>query len=223
MNNSSKTLNDKLTLEQLFEGIQVILNNAQSLSEDATLLFEAGRYPRAASLAILSIEEFGKIFIVAKMAISEDKETLAGLWKDFQRHTAKNFPGVIVNRFLAGDRTIDDLLTNVKDGVGDLNDIKKQGLYVDYSGDERWLIPSVVITSSVADHYIQLARGLRLEGLTFENFELIIKNFKSLSGASSEVKRQALFELALKQKLSDTRSEERRVGKECRSRWSPYH
>ena len=24
-------------------------------------------------------------------------------------------------------------------------------------------------------------------------------------------------------KLLDTRSEERRVGKECRSRWSPYH
>ena len=23
--------------------------------------------------------------------------------------------------------------------------------------------------------------------------------------------------------LGDTRSEERRVGKECRSRWSPYH
>ena len=25
------------------------------------------------------------------------------------------------------------------------------------------------------------------------------------------------------EKLSTTRSEERRVGKECRSRWSPYH
>ena len=24
-------------------------------------------------------------------------------------------------------------------------------------------------------------------------------------------------------KLKDARSEERRVGKECRSRWSPYH
>ena len=24
-------------------------------------------------------------------------------------------------------------------------------------------------------------------------------------------------------KIKDTRSEERRVGKECRSRWSPYH
>ena len=28
---------------------------------------------------------------------------------------------------------------------------------------------------------------------------------------------------AIKYKISDDRSEERRVGKECRSRWSPYH
>ena len=27
----------------------------------------------------------------------------------------------------------------------------------------------------------------------------------------------------LKQRLKEERSEERRVGKECRSRWSPYH
>ena len=26
-----------------------------------------------------------------------------------------------------------------------------------------------------------------------------------------------------KEKITTTRSEERRVGKECRSRWSPYH
>src|SRR2546422_10695456 len=29
--------------------------------------------------------------------------------------------------------------------------------------------------------------------------------------------------LALAQAYNDARSEERRVGKECRSRWSPYH
>src|SRR2546430_13196905 len=35
---------------------------------------------------------------------------------------------------------------------------------------------------------------------------------------------QRLFELGLLAiLLHDTRSEERRVGKECRSRWSPYH
>ena len=31
------------------------------------------------------------------------------------------------------------------------------------------------------------------------------------------------YELALLEKYTDRRSEERRVGKECRSRWSPYH
>ena len=29
--------------------------------------------------------------------------------------------------------------------------------------------------------------------------------------------------LIIQQKFTDWRSEERRVGKECRSRWSPYH
>ena len=35
------------------------------------------------------------------------------------------------------------------------------------------------------------------------------------------VKVQVVFRR--KQKYYSTRSEERRVGKECRSRWSPYH
>ena len=40
---------------------------------------------------------------------------------------------------------------------------------------------------------------------------------------------EALFELAVEENKLDAlmeeveRSEERRVGKECRSRWSPYH
>ena len=31
------------------------------------------------------------------------------------------------------------------------------------------------------------------------------------------------FELYFAKRYAETRSEERRVGKECRSRWSPYH
>ena len=31
------------------------------------------------------------------------------------------------------------------------------------------------------------------------------------------------FETTVSQYIYNTRSEERRVGKECRSRWSPYH
>ena len=35
-----------------------------------------------------------------------------------------------------------------------------------------------------------------------------------------DIKALSVLELA---ELVDARSEERRVGKECRSRWSPYH
>ena len=34
---------------------------------------------------------------------------------------------------------------------------------------------------------------------------------------------QAVLELARRRSIGRVRSEERRVGKECRSRWSPYH
>ena len=40
-------------------------------------------------------------------------------------------------------------------------------------------------------------------------------------GALDKFKFEVASELGVP--LSDGRSEERRVGKECRSRWSPYH
>ena len=40
-----------------------------------------------------------------------------------------------------------------------------------------------------------------------------------LGGATAS----ALAEAGAKVAIFDLRSEERRVGKECRSRWSPYH
>ena len=42
-------------------------------------------------------------------------------------------------------------------------------------------------------------------------FHLLIRPGKQGSGSTCNIKRQM------------NRSEERRVGKECRSRWSPYH
>ena len=43
------------------------------------------------------------------------------------------------------------------------------------------------------------------------------------SGSAQEVRREFLVLMEDAVKQPDIRSEERRVGKECRSRWSPYH
>ena len=51
---------------------------------------------------------------------------------------------------------------------------------------------------------------------------VILSNDKS-NGSSSDSYDPGSEDVALVLHTSGTRSEERRVGKECRSRWSPYH
>ena len=44
-----------------------------------------------------------------------------------------------------------------------------------------------------------------------------------IDGETVETVSDFIFQFSSVQSLSCVRSEERRVGKECRSRWSPYH
>src|SRR6266487_5784816 len=46
---------------------------------------------------------------------------------------------------------------------------------------------------------------------------------KAIGGASGDEKQRLIAEVAKVSAELKDRSEERRVGKECRSRWSPYH
>ena len=53
----------------------------------------------------------------------------------------------------------------------------------------------------------------------------VLKEFKDRIALSSSlsIEDQALTKMIVDIDKSTRRSEERRVGKECRSRWSPYH
>src|SRR5258708_35021154 len=52
---------------------------------------------------------------------------------------------------------------------------------------------------------------------------LLLKNLKTKSPLISKLARGSVIMKYSKLKPGKQRSEERRVGKECRSRWSPYH
>ena len=60
------------------------------------------------------------------------------------------------------------------------------------------------------------------ESLRKENPEFLYESF-SLTGKEGEITLNFRFSLGDTVFTPTTRSEERRVGKECRSRWSPYH
>ena len=71
---------------------------------------------------------------------------------------------------------------------------------------------------TLASHITKIQRALELD--------LLYRNQRCFNGTLID----ALLEFGLflrntfsGKKISEVRSEERRVGKECRSRWSPYH
>ena len=90
------------------------------------------------------------------------------------------------------------------------------------------------IADSISKKIVALKKGpslrphekLRIELNQSFNHDSIIIDFQRMSDAffSNDFKKLFDFQFDMVQKQFDvTRSEERRVGKECRSRWSPYH
>ena len=73
MKSPSRKLNayqGKLSASQIAAGINAARDNARSLAEDAEILLASGRFPAAASMAILSIEETEKISILRGLALA---------------------------------------------------------------------------------------------------------------------------------------------------------
>ena len=53
-------------------------------------MLEARRYETAAALAILAIEESGKISLLRELALATDDRDAKDSWKRLRSHTAKN-------------------------------------------------------------------------------------------------------------------------------------
>ena len=69
-----------------------------------------------------------------------------------------------------------------------------------------------------------------LEGYRQRGFSVLIPEYRGYGGSAGKPREDAIVAdfVAFRDRLAarpevDARSEERRVGKECRSRWSPYH
>jgi hypothetical protein len=78
----------KLTPQQADEGISAASRNTTRLAADARLLFDHGRYASARALAILAIEENGKIPILHGITAASELE-LKSAWNDYRNHKQK--------------------------------------------------------------------------------------------------------------------------------------
>jgi AbiV family abortive infection protein len=155
-----------LSPQQITHGMNASVRNAKRLFADAKLLFEAKRYPSACSLAILSIEESGKLAILRGIAVMSDSKDLEDQWQDYRNHYAKNAGWIIDELLSRGARTLQDLnpIFDEESPHPEMLDVIKQlGFYTDCYGNAYWSEPSEAITEDLAKQMLSIAHLLLTE------------------------------------------------------------
>jgi AbiV family abortive infection protein len=165
-----------LSPDQLAAGMNAANANARRLADDAERLLDAKRYPTAASLATLSVEESGKASILRELALARNEAECTEAWRSFRSHTMKNVAWLLPQLVASGARNLEDLrplYDRDSDHPFVLDQIKQLGFYTDCLGDAHWSSPEDVIDESLARMLVRVAGVLaRDRTVTTEEIEL---------------------------------------------------
>ncbi len=153
----------RLDATQIATGMNAANRNAVRLVKDANHLLKSGRFPSAAALAILSIEESGKTSILRKLALAQDDDQVREAWRDYRSHTKKNAMWLIPEVAAKGARTLDEfgiLFDDDSDHPFVLDQVKQISLYSDCLGAANWSIPEEIIDEDLAKSLVKIAETL---------------------------------------------------------------
>lgn len=152
---------DFLTPAQAAEGMNAAMANAKRLACDAELLLAHGRFATAASIAILAIEELGKTGILRGIARASTKSEVQAEWRQYRKHTAKNFLALMPDLVRNGARQMGDFIgmfTEERESERSQFDVVKQlGFYTDCCGAVHWSLPDQVIDEKLATSIVDWA------------------------------------------------------------------
>jgi len=152
--------NGTLNAEQIAAGMNVAIRNAKRLADDAVLLLENQRFCSAVALAILSIEESGKLSILRMLASASSAEEAKPCWREYRSHTKKNVMAAFLDLFLEGARRLDQfspLFDQAADHPHLIDQVKQIALYTDCLGDAHWSEPQEVIDEPLARNVVSTA------------------------------------------------------------------
>lgn len=169
-----------LTASQIAEGMNVAIRNACRLAADAELLLNEKRYPTAASIATLSIEESGKLMILRHLAGTKNPTELKKRWREFRSHTKKNILWLFPQFVSEGARKLNDfakLFDEDSEHPYLLDQVKQIGFYTDCLGKVHWSEPEKVVDEKLADQLVKTARLFaNAKEVTETEIELWIKH-----------------------------------------------
>lgn len=197
MNELAPPYRGPLSVAQVAEGMNAATKNASRLASDARLLFSSGRWPSASSLAVLSIEESGKVVILRRFLTSTDDDRKS-LWREYRSHTSKNLNWILPDLVAKGARKLDDFRAIVDKGSDHplvLDTLKQIGFYSDCLGKGHWSLPQEVVGEELAANLVQTAELLAPQRvISIRELELWVKHMGAVWGTTPAAMKSALVQ-----------------------------
>ncbi len=161
-----------LTPSQAADGIALARTNAARLIADAEMLIENNRHASASALAILAIEELGKVQAIKVIVLHSEPAKLKEAWRDYRNHRAKNVQWILPKLAAEGARTLAQLQA-AADATGEhtamLESVKQLSFYTDCYGEAgRWSEPSDAVDPKFAVSILATAQMLNRKTETTE-------------------------------------------------------
>jgi AbiV family abortive infection protein len=184
-----------LNAADLAKGMNAARRNATRLLDDAKFLLESDRFASALALAILSIEESGKVSILRGLAIAPTQEIAWQSWRDYRSHRRKNTQWILPELVKRGARTLEALRLATEPAVHTelLDSVKQIAFYTDCLGNKNWSEPSFVIDGGLAREIVALASTLvKGSDVSETEIRLWIEHLKPAYGQPLPIMKAAL-------------------------------
>jgi len=170
-----------LSPSDIVRGMAAARRNARRLAEDAELLLAQGRWASASSLAVLSIEESGKIGVLRRLSLASGPQALKAGWEGYRSHRQKLGHPVGLGEIFVPNALLPlaDALTKAVDTraatVASMDARKQAGLY-DRSGRPCWSEPATAISPDHARTVVECAVTLLAHReVTVREIELFVE------------------------------------------------
>ena len=155
---SIRQYSGRLTVAQIAAGMNHCRSNAERLLASAKALYAVGDYALVASLAVLAIEEAGKVAILRRMVTALDEQDVKECWKEFRSHCWKNGLAHVPVCVKPNLRLEDFNIAVGKNKENNrIDDLKQIGFYVDCVGNADWMSPMAAIPEPVAAKVLAIA------------------------------------------------------------------
>lgn len=145
---------DVLTERDAYLAMDAAVKTARQLYSDAQLLFANARWPRAAAVAVLCLEEVGKVRLVLRIEDARDEQERRKAWEDYLNHPLK-----ISQSATPGQAHNDEHRRQLSLKFGrELDQLKQFGFYSNWLVSGAWVQPDEVITQRDAELMVTWAR-----------------------------------------------------------------